>query len=82
MIVRPSVPSVCYTLEVVKVELALKRGELGLFKVLAHDLVFELAWAVDHEGPSMGEPGDDVLLTNLFNNFQDYLEFNRKGAAN
>ena len=48
------------TAEAVEVELTLEARQLGLVEVLGHDGIDELLGVVDGEGPSVGEPGDDV----------------------
>ncbi len=49
MIVGPCVSSVCDTLEIVKIKLALEGSELSLLEELAHDLILEFARLVNHK---------------------------------
>jgi len=81
VVVGPRIPAVSNALEVVEVELSTEGGELGLLEELAHDLLLELARAVNHEGAAMRQPGDNVLLSELLGNLEHDVEFYGEGPA-
>ena len=73
MVVRPRFQSAADSGEAPTVEFSGERCELGLLKVLGHNLGGEAALLEDEESLAVGEPPDDVVVGAVVEQFHEAL---------